>query len=105
MAAWKEVDSFLVLQTPNGTACITTWANPSYWHGVITYADGRVEYVPPTDHFASQRHMEDIPNLPDENHNTGARFEGGGEAAKAFCEWKLNPPKSRRRTAWARIAK
>lgn len=101
---WKEVDSFWVLQTPNGAACICPWANPGYYHGVITYADGRIEYVPPTDHFASEKHMEDMPK-PEEDEETGAPFEESEDAAKAYCEWKLNPPKGRRRTAWQRVAK
>ncbi len=97
----EERGSFLCLSTPNGSACITPWANPGFWHGVIFYADGHVEYVPPTDHHANQGHMRDLPARLAST--ATPPFEHSADAAKAFVEWKLDPPAGHRPTARERV--
>lgn len=93
--SWLKVGDFSVLRVPNGIACLTEWANPSYCHGVIMYSDGRVEAVPTTDHHANQSHMKGL----------AGPFTSSRDAAMAFVESKLIKPEDTRRTFWERVAK
>lgn len=89
--AWTITDGIHTLQTPQGTAFLCSWLNPSYTHGVIVHTDGRITHVPNTDWYASQDHMRALPGKPTSRGKHGQIYESSFHAARAFCEWKLAP--------------
>lgn len=98
---WKDVEGLLVLRVPEGTAFLSRWLNPSYRHGVIVFADGRMEHVPTTDHFGNQRHMKDVPRPQGKE-----PFESSEDAARTYVEWRLGllGTKEPSPTVWNRLS-
>lgn len=87
---WTVTEGIHTLQTPQGTAFLCSWLNPSYAHGVIVHTDGRITRVPNTDWFANQDHMRDLPGKPTSRGKHGQIYGSSFRAARAFCEWQLS---------------
>ncbi len=94
--AWEFVKGWHILRVPQGTAFLSYWANPSYIHGLVFVPGEPVFLVPPTDRFASQKHMKELPE---------AVYATAEDAAKAFCEWKLrlHEPWPEASSCWHRL--
>lgn len=103
---WAILGGFHILDVPQGKAVLTNWSNPSYVHGVIMPTNGPIEVVPPTDHFANQKHMERMPNWPRTDPKFGSRYASAFRAAMAYVEWRLGvweEAEPERHTLWDRL--